>query len=97
MNSTKPAKEVRIGPIKASIWKNEHENGTRYNAVFNRIYKDGTQWKYTESFGRDDLLLLAKVANETHTWICSQAPDPESAQRGSKEETGSSGTSRRPF
>ena len=29
----------------------------------------GTDWKSTTSFGREDLLLLAKVADLTHTRI----------------------------
>ena len=26
------------------------------------------EWKQTQSFGRDDLLVLAKVADQAHTW-----------------------------
>ncbi|WP_261340650.1 hypothetical protein [Planctopirus hydrillae] len=37
-----------------------------------RIYKDGEEWKQTESFGRDDLPLLAKVVDLAHTWIFEQ-------------------------
>lgn len=64
--------EVRIGTIKASIWRNETENGPRYNTVLSRFYRDGEEWKNTESFGRDDLLIAAKVADTAHTWICDQ-------------------------
>lgn len=70
---TKPAHEVRLGHIKAAVWRNESETGVRYNATFSRLYKDGEQWASTESFGRDDLLLLAKVADQTHSWICQQS------------------------
>lgn len=73
---TKPVYEVRIGQIKAAIWRNETEAGVHYNATFSRLYKDGDQWRSTESFGRDDLLLLGKVADQTHSWICSQAQEP---------------------
>ena len=66
----KPIHEVRIGSIKAAIWKNETENGVRYNVTLGRLYKDGDQWKSTDSFGRDDLLVLAKVADQAHSWIC---------------------------
>ena len=43
-----------------------------YNTTFERLYKpDGEdQWKSTDSFGMNDLLLLAKVADMAHTWIC---------------------------
>ena len=71
----KPIHEVRLGAIKAAVWRNETENGVRFNATLTRLYKDGEQWKSTDSFGRDDLLLLAKVADETHSWICAQAQE----------------------
>ena len=68
-NTQKPVSEVRIGAVKASIWQNETQAGIRHNATFSRLYKDGDDWKSTSSFGREDLLLLAKVANLTHTRI----------------------------
>jgi hypothetical protein len=76
----KPANEVRIGAIKAAIWKNDTAGGVRYNVTFSRIYKDkeDDQWKSTDSFGRDDLLVLGKVADTAHTWIHQQAQERES-------------------
>ena len=68
----RPVHEVRIGTIKAAIWKNETENGVRYNATVSRIYRDGDNWKSTDSFGRDDLLVVAKVLDCAHSWICDQ-------------------------
>ena len=78
---TKPISEVRLGHIKAAVWKNETESGVRYNVTFSRLYKDGDQWKSTDSFGRDDLLLLGKVADQTHSWICSQTHENEDAAK----------------
>ena len=75
VNKNKPVHEVRLGFIKAAVWRNETESGIRYNVTFSRLYKDGEQWKSTESFGRDDLLLLGKVADQTHSWICSQSQE----------------------
>jgi len=66
----KPVETVRIGCVSASIWENKTEHGSRYNVTFSRSYNDGNEWKRTESFGRDDLLLLAKMANEAHTRVC---------------------------
>lgn len=68
-----PAQEIRMGSIKATIWENQTTAGTRFNVNVSRIYKDGDEWKQTESFGRDDLLLLAKVIDLAHTWIFQQA------------------------
>ena len=71
----KPVHEVRFGRIKAAIWENATENGSRHNVTFSRLYKDGDQWKDSQSFGRDDLPLLAKVADQAHTWIFTQAQE----------------------
>jgi hypothetical protein len=81
-NKTAPAKEnrestnrpheIRLGRLKATIWTNQTENGVRYNVTFCRLYKDGNEWKDSDSFGRDDLLLLAKLADKVHTWIYEQ-------------------------
>jgi hypothetical protein len=65
----KPVKEIRIGAVKAAIWSNETERGVRHNVTFERLFKDGDTWKSSSSFGRDELLLLAKVADQAHSWI----------------------------
>ena len=71
MSSNKPVAEVRVGAVKAAIWPNQTESGVvRHNVTFSRIYKDGEgNWKSTSSFGRDDLLVVAKVADMAHTKI----------------------------
>ena len=59
--------------IRAAVWMNETEQGTRYNATLTRLYKDGEgNWRTSESFGRDDLLLVAKVCDLAHTWVSEQ-------------------------
>jgi hypothetical protein len=69
----KPVHEIRLGRIKATIWENETDNGTRYSVNVCRLYKDGDEWKQTASFGRDDLPLVAKVVDLVHTWTYEQA------------------------
>lgn len=66
---TKPVAEVKIGAIVASIWRNDGETGPRHNVTFKRVYKQGDAWKRTHSFGRDDLLQLAKLADLAHSKI----------------------------
>ena len=79
MANPKPISEVRIGRVKAAIWPNETEGRTRHNVTFSRLYKDGDQWKNTQSFSRNDLLLLAKVADQAHSRIfeLQQAEEPQ--------------------
>ena len=82
----KPAHEVRLGAIKAAVWRNETETGARFNVKLSRIYKDGNTWKSTDSFGRDDLLVLAKVADQANSWIHQQEQE-ESSNRQPPAET----------
>lgn len=78
--TNKPAHEIRLGRIKAAIWANSTDNGTRYNVTFTRLYRDDEGWKDSSSFGRDDLPLLAKVADQAHTWIFEQSASQGSSQ-----------------
>ena len=70
--SNKPVHEVRLGRIKAAVWANTGESGVWYSVVISRLYKEGDAWKRSESFSRDDLPLVMKVADQVHTWIYEQ-------------------------
>ena len=72
--SNRPVHEVRIGRVRAAIWENETQNGMRHNVTFSRLYNDGDGWKDSTSFGRDDLPLVAKVADQAQLWIYGQSP-----------------------
>lgn len=74
-NANKPVHEIRMGRIKAAIWENDTQNGTRHNVTMARLYKEGDQWKETHSFGRDDLPLVAKVSDQAHSWIFEQSKE----------------------
>ena len=67
----KPVHEIRLGRIRAAIWENEGARGVTHSVTFSRLYKDEKtdQWADSASFGRDDLLLLAKVADLAHSWV----------------------------
>ena len=80
MNITKPIHEIRLGRVKAAVWANETGTGTRYNVTLSRIYKDGEQWRASDSFGRDELLVVAKAADLAHTWIHENAADQRPAE-----------------
>ena len=62
----KPANELRIGMLKAAIWRNEGTKDAWHNVTFERSYRDGETWKSSDNFGRDDLLALAKLADQAH-------------------------------
>jgi hypothetical protein len=59
----KPIHEVRLGRVRAAVWQNTTDKGTRHSVTFSKLYKDPEgRWKDTASFGKEDLLLLAEVA-----------------------------------
>jgi hypothetical protein len=87
-SKVKPVHEVRLGRIKAAIWRNVAQNGYLYNVTIARLYKDGDQWRDSSSFGRDDLPLVAKVADLVHTWIFTQGQEQNGSQN--QEQDGSS-------
>lgn len=77
MATRKPVHEVRLGRIKAAIWANENERGQRFSVTVSRIYKDGEQWKSSDSFGRDDLPLLIKVIDRVHDYMFEKNGDAQ--------------------
>jgi len=69
-NKAKPVHEIRLGRIRAAVWLNETENGSRYKVQISRLYKDkDDKWNDSSSFGRDDLPLVCKVADQAMVWI----------------------------
>ena len=66
----KPVHEVRLGRIRAAVWLNDTDTGPRYNVQISRLYKDkADKWKDSTSFGREDLPLVAKVADLAMVWM----------------------------
>ena len=80
--TTRPVHQIRLGRIRAAIWENDTEIGIRHNVTISRLYKDGEEWRDTESFGRDDLLLLGKVADLAHSWILATSAADQPADDG---------------
>ena len=65
-----PVKTFRLGRIKAAVWENESEQRKFYNVTFARTYLDNDKkFHDADSFGRDDLPLVAKLADQAHTFI----------------------------
>src|SRR4051812_41324676 len=50
-----PVHAIRKHSLKASIWRNDTRNGPMYNVTLVRTYRDGEEFKDTNSLGFDDL------------------------------------------
>ena len=88
MGGLKPAAEVRLGRIKATVWANERDDGkgTWFSVQLGRLYRDDGEWRTSSTFGREDLLTVAKVADMAHSRVfeleATAAADGEEAPRG---------------
>lgn len=85
MAQERPAHEIRLGKVKAAIWRNETESGPRHSVSLTRIYKTESGWESSMSFGRDELPLVIKVADMAHTWIYQQGDRSESEEKSTLE------------
>ncbi len=68
-DKAKPAHKIRHRDITVTIWKNDGKNGPWYSVIPSRSFKQDDKWKESDSFNEDDLLLLAQLLTEAHSWI----------------------------
>jgi hypothetical protein len=81
---SQPAHKIRSGVLQVTIWRNHSEKGTWYSVVPTRSYKQGEDtWKETDSLNFDDLLPMAKLFDQAHTWIMNQQQADAKARKES--------------
>ena len=68
--NNKPTLYLRLGLIYANIWDRCIKDNIFYSVTFERRYRDKAgNWQSTESYNAEDLLVLAKLADQAHTKI----------------------------
>ena len=73
-----PVQTFRLGRIKVAVWENEADQKKFYNVTFARTYTgEDRQPHDTDSFARDDLPLVAKLADQAHTFIFGRLAEPK--------------------
>jgi hypothetical protein len=82
MTQKSPVQTVRMGLIKASIWRNDTKAGVRHNVTVVRLFRNGDVWQESARFGRDDLPLVSKVMDMAHDWIYFHGDHGDGGQRG---------------
>jgi hypothetical protein len=66
---SQPAHKFRDGVLQVTIWRNPGEKGNWYSVIPSRGYKKGDDWNETASLREDDLLAMAKLLNQAHSWV----------------------------
>jgi hypothetical protein len=85
---TQPAHKIRISNLSVTIWRNTNsDKGTTWYSVNpSRGYKMGDEtWKETDSLGFDDLLTMAKLLDQAHSWIARQMQADSKAKKARQE------------
>lgn len=72
MSESKPVQTINYGAVRAAIWQNDTAKGRFYDISFERLYRNDKTWEISRDFRARDLLLLAKVAMDAHTWAYTQ-------------------------
>lgn len=79
--SQKPIKELRFGKVRAAIWQNETKGGIFHSVTFSRLYKtEAGKWADSTSFNRQDLLVIAKLAEKAFTTLHENLGDDGSTE-----------------
>lgn len=72
MAQNEPVKRFRIGLVTAAVWKNKPGDTVFYNVTLQARYKDGEEWKDSNSLSTDQLLNAAKVLTRAEAYIAEQ-------------------------
>ena len=76
--TAKPVETIRLRGISASVFENQTEDGKPFHKVsLQRTYRQGDEWKNTQSLSRDDLPIAAMLLQKAWEYIC-----PASAGNG---------------
>ena len=66
-NKPRPADTLRDGNVKATIWRNNGQNGTYYNTKFSRSYQDQNgNYHESDSFGGTDVLKVGRLSERAY-------------------------------
>lgn len=69
----KPVHQIRLQDLRATVWANQVGERTWFNVSITRRFEQDGQFKETSSFGRDDLPMVAKLAEMSYAWIWNQS------------------------
>ncbi len=64
-----PVDRFNDGPVHVSIWEKTGTKGLFRTASFQLRYRDGEEWRTSQSYGSSDIEHLEKAAHEAHSRI----------------------------
>ena len=80
-NGNGPIDKFQDYPVEIALFERQSENGTWHNAQVSKTYKEGAEYKRTNSFTRNDLLklnaLLPQAINRMQELAQEQREQPD--------------------
>ena len=64
-----PIAKVVRGAVRIAIWEQEGKYGKFYTMTPSRNFKDGEEWKSSNSFVEDEALILSKAFSDAYDVI----------------------------
>ena len=64
--------EIRRGLIKVRIRQRKSNLKSGYTVSVVRLYRNGSEWKESARFERDDIPLIRLVLDDAYAWILSR-------------------------
>lgn len=65
--SDQPVKKFRVGNVTASVWKNDDN----HSVTLQKSYKDGEEWKNTDTLFYVDVLCAVKALDKAEKYMAS--------------------------
>ena len=69
--------EIRRGLIKVRIRQRKSNLKSGYTVSVVRLYRNGSEWKESARFERDDIPLIRLVLDDAYAWILSRGGELE--------------------
>ncbi|MAT70099.1 MAG: hypothetical protein CMJ58_11330 [Planctomycetaceae bacterium] len=83
--TNKPAATLRDGSLKATLWQRQSENGVFFNVTLTRTYKDGDNYKDSNSYTGAELLRVARLAGKAYDLADELRATANDANHGAQE------------
>ena len=64
-----PVWKMALKGVHAAVFTNESENGVFFKTTITRVYKDGEEFKTTNSYSRDDLPVVQLLSDKAYEFI----------------------------
>ncbi len=84
--SNKPIQVFRRRGIKVSVFQNPSGDQVFHKVVTQKIYKEGEDWKTTNSLGRDDLPIAQMLLGRAWEFILDLECNPQGSKSENRQE-----------